>query len=358
MHIPILPPDVDESYKNFSVVSDQSSGGDSIRFGLAAVKNVGGGAIDSIIEVREKDGKYEGLQNFCERVDLSKVNKRVVESLIKCGAFDFTGHPRAALVKAMEPIYEIAQKTQKDRQNGQSSIFGLLDAGNNGGSHSTYTIPDIAEWDEIERLRLEKEGIGIYITGHPLEKYAFELRKVTTSTTATILECRDGEYITVGGVVTSFRKKLTKKGDQMGFFRLEDLEGSVEVILVPKVYERYNQMLEEDLPVLIKGFISVSEEELPKLRADKLKPLALTTTDKQQCLIELRAAGLRRQTMIALQSVLSQNHGKCPVLFKYIDGENKITRIKAGSRFHVLPSDTLKHQIEQLVGPNSVFLPQ
>jgi hypothetical protein len=102
----------------------------------------------------------------------------------------------------------------------------------------------------------------------------------------------------------------------------------------------------------------VSEEELPKLRADKLKPLALTTTDEQQCLIELQAVGLRQQTMIALQNVLSQNHGECPVLFKYIDGENKITRIKAGPRFQVLPSDMLKQEIEQLVGPNSVFLPQ
>ena len=352
MQIPILPPDVNESFKNFSVV------GQNVRFGLAAVKNVGGGAIDSIIEVREQDGKYEGLQDFCERVDLSKVNKRVVESLIKCGAFDFTGDPRAAMVKAMEPIYDIAQKTQKDRQSGQSSIFGMLDAGSSGGSSSTYRIPDIEEWDEMERLKLEKEGIGFYITGHPLEKHAFELRKLTTSTTVSIMECHDGEYITVGGVVTSFRKKLTKKGDQMGFFRLEDLAGSVEVILVPKVYERYNQMLEEDLPVLIKGFISVSEEELPKLRADKMKPLALKESNGPQCLIELRAAGLRHQTMTALQTVLSQNQGECPVLFKYIDGENKITRIKAGPRFNVVPSALLKQQIEQLVGPNAVFLPR
>ncbi len=352
MHIPILPPDVNESFKNFSVVDN------NVRFGLAAVKNVGGGATDSIIEVREKDGKYAGLQDFCERVDLSKVNKRVVESLIKCGAFDFTGDARAAMVKAVEPIYEIAQKTQKDRQSGQVSIFGMLESGSNGGSSQTYQIPNVDEWDEMDRLRLEKEGIGFYITGHPLEKYAFELHKITTSTTASILECRDGEYVTVGGVVTSFRKKLTKKGDQMGFFRLEDLAGAVEVILVPKVFERYNQMLEEDLPVLIKGFISVSEEELPKLRADKMKPLALTVSDEQQCLIELRAAGLRQQTMVALQSLLSRNEGECPVLFKYIDSENKITRIKAGPRFNVVPSDLLKQQVEQLVGPNSVLLPQ
>lgn len=356
MQIPILPPDVNESFKNFSVVVNKDCACDSIRFGLAAVKNVGGGAIDSIIDVREHEGKYEGVQDFCERVDLSKVNKRVVESLIKCGAFDFTGHPRAALVQAMEPIYEIAQRTQKDRQSGQASIFGMLDGGN-GGSSSAYQIPDVEEWDEMERLKLEKEGIGFYITGHPLEKHAFELQKITTSNTASIQDCHDGEYVIVGGVVTAFRKKLTKKGDQMGFFNLEDLAGSVEVILVPKVYERYNQMLEEDLPVLIKGFISASEEEVPKLRADKIKPLALTASDEQTCLIELRAAGLRHQTMVALQHVLGQHHGDCPVLFKYIDADNTITRIKAGPRFQVQPSDELKQHVEQLVGAGTVFLP-
>jgi DNA polymerase-3 subunit alpha len=209
----------------------------------------------------------------------------------------------------------------------------------------------------MERLRLEKESIGFYITGHPLTKYEFELRKITTSTTTSIQEYRDGEYITIGGVVTSFRRKLTKKGDQMGFLRLEDLEGAIEVILVPNVYERYNQLLEEDLPVLVKGFISVSEEESPKLRADKLRPLSLVTSDDQPCLIELRASRLRQQMMVALQNLLSQNEGECPVLFKYIDADNKITHIKAGPRYCVLPSVQLKQQIEQLTGENSVFLP-
>jgi len=350
LNITVLPPDVNESERTFSVV------GDKIRFGLAAVKNVGVGAIDSIIETRNKDGNYESLQDFCERVDLSKVNKRVVESLVKCGAFDFTGNTRASMTQGLEPVFEIAQRTQKDRQSGQESIFGILDNADASSGHSTFRLPEIPEWDESEKLRLEKEGIGFYITGHPLEKYTLELRKTTTATSSTVLQCRDGERITLGGIVTSFRKKLTKKGDQMGLFRLEDLEGAIEVILVPNVFQKYTGLLTEDLPVLVKGYVSVSEGELPKLRAETVKPLSLTTSSGEQYLIELRAAGLRSQTMHQLQQLLLQHHGDCPVVFKYIDSDNTITRIKAGSQFSVLPSKQLKQQLDMLIGENSVFL--
>ncbi len=349
LNIPILPPDVNESDKTFSVV------GDKIRFGLAAVKNVGTGAIDSTIEIRGRNGKYNSLQDFCERVDLSRVNKRVVESLIKCGAFDFTGDSRASMTEGLNQVFEIAQRTQKDRQSGQESIFGILDNAATSSRKAIFQLPELAEWDESEKLRLEKESIGFYITGHPLEKYLPELRKFTTTTSSTVLECRDGEQIIIGGVVTSLRKKLTKKGEQMGFFRLEDLEGAIEVVLVPIVFQKYSQLLTEDLPVLIKGVVTVSEEELPKLRTDTIKPLS-STSSCEQCLIELRAAILRRQTIHQLQQVLLQHHGDCPVIFKYIDSDNTITRIKAGPRFTVLPSEQLKHQLEMLIGENSVFL--
>lgn len=348
--ITILPPDVNEGYRSFSVV------GENIRFGLAAVKNVGGGAIDSIIETRKNDGKYESLQDFCERVDLSKVNKRVIESLIKCGAFDFTDKTRAAMVEGLEQVFDIAQRTQKDRQSGQESIFGMLESSTNSSSQSNYRLPDIPEWDESEKLKLEKEGIGFYITGHPLSKYLSTMNKLTTASTTTVSEYRDGDQVVIGGIVTSYRKKLTKKGDQMGFFRLEDLEGALEVILVPQVFEKYNNLLEEDLPILVTGQLNVSEEELPKLRAQKMKPLALTASEGEECLIELRASRLHRQTVQDLQHLLLQYHGDCPVIFKYIDNDNMITRVRAGENFFIQPSPKLAQQIEEIVGRNSVFL--
>ena len=350
LNIPILPPDVNESYRTFSVISEK------IRFGMAAVKNVGGNAVDAIIETRQKKGNYQSLQDFCERVDLGKVNKRVAESLIKCGAFDFTGKTRAAMAKGLEPLFEIAQRTQKDRQSGQGNIFGFFGQTAATAGNATFQLPDEPEWDEAEKLRLEKEGIGFYITGHPLAKYLPELRKFSTVTTSTLAECRDGQQITIGGVVTVFRKKLTKKGEQMGFFRLEDLEGAIEVILVPTVFEKCSRILAEDLPVLIKGAVTVSEEELPKLRAETVRPLSLGTSAGEQCLIELRGAKLRKPSLLELQKVLLRHQGACPVIFKYIDSDNTITRVKAGARFTVLPSAQLKQQVEALLGENSVFL--
>ena len=350
LNIPILPPDVNESYRTFSVISEK------IRFGMAAVKNVGGNAVDAIIETRQKKGNYQSLQDFCERVDLGKVNKRVAESLIKCGAFDFTGKTRAAMAKGLEPLFEIAQRTQKDRQSGQGNIFGFFGQTAATAGNATFQLPDEPEWDEAEKLRLEKEGIGFYITGHPLAKYLPELRKFSTVTTSTLAECRDGQQITIGGVVTVFRKKLTKKGEQMGFFRLEDLEGAIEVILVPTVFEKCSRILAEDLPVLIKGAVTVSEEELPKLRAETVRPLSLGTSAGEQCLIELRGAKLRKPAVLELQKVLLRHQGACPVIFKYIDSDNTITRVKAGARFTVLPSAQLKQQVEALLGENSVFL--
>ncbi|MBD3307109.1 DNA polymerase III subunit alpha [candidate division KSB3 bacterium] len=349
LSIAILPPDVNESYRTFSVVDEK------IRFGLAAVKNVGGGAVEAIIATRETDGKYTTLQDFCERVDLAKVNKRVIESLIKCGAFDFTQTPRAAMAQGLEQVFETAQRTQKDRKSGQENIFGMLDPAASS-VQLPYQLPDIPEWEESEKLKLEKEGIGFYITGHPLEKYLHTLKSWATATSASVLDCQDGDQVTIGGVVTVYRKKLTKKGEQMAFFRLEDLEGALEVILVPQVFERYSNLIEEDLPILVTGTLTVSEEELPKLRAQKMKPLAVTSPEKRHCLIELQASRLRRQTIYDLQHLLLQHHGECPVIFKYIDNDNTITRIRVGEKFAISPSETFTQQVERLVGENAVFV--
>ncbi|GAK53078.1 DNA polymerase III, alpha subunit [Candidatus Moduliflexus flocculans] len=352
MGIAILPPDVNESVRTFSVA------GERIRFGMAAVKNVGGGAVDAIIEARQKGGKYKHLQDFCERVDLSRVNKRVVESLIKCGAFDFSGHARAAMAQGLEQVFELAQKTQKERQSGQSNIFGML-ANTPAGSSAAFQLPNVKEWDESEKLKLEKEGIGFYITGHPLEKYLYAIRQMTTATTGYLAECKDGAQVVVGGLVTDYRKKLTKKGDQMAFFRLEDLEGAIEVILVPQVFEEYNRILHDDLPVIVTGILNVAEEELPKLRAQKLRPIqqeAAVAPQESCCMIELRAAKLRRQTMQQLQQLLQQHHGSCGVTFKYVDRDNGITMIRAGEKFGVTPSQQLADKLEELLGKSSVVM--
>lgn len=348
MGIKILPPDVNASMRTFSVA------GENIRFGLAAVKNVGGGAVDAIIEARQTKGSYKHLQDFCERVDLSRVNKRVAESLIKCGAFDFSGHARAAMAEGLEQVFELAQKTQKERQSGQSNIFGMLSK-TPGNSAAQFRLPNVKEWDDADKLKLEKEGIGFYVTGHPLEKYLFAIKQTATATTGDLAEYKDGAHVVLGGIVTEYRKKLTKKGDQMAFFRLEDLEGAIEVILIPQVFEEYNRMLREDLPVIVTGTLNVAEEELPKLRANKLRPVHdSAAAPEAQFLIELRAAKLKRRMMEQIQQLLLQHHGDCPVTFKYIGLDNDIKMIRAGEKFGVAPSAQLTERLEELLGKNSV----
>ena len=211
-------------------------------------------------------------------------------------------------------------------------------------------------WDETEKLKLEKEGLGFYITGHPLEKYRIGLKQATTTTTAQVTEFRDGDQLTLGGLVTAFRKKLTKKGDQMGFFRLEDLAGAIEVIVVPQVLESYSALLQEDVAVLVNGILSVAEEELPKLRAQTIRPLGLSASNETQCLIEFRASQLKKNNVLDLQKLLLQHHGVCPVIFKYVDNDNNITRIRAGERFAISPTLDLLRQVEQLIGSNCIHV--
>ncbi|MCP4403602.1 MAG: hypothetical protein GY801_40640, partial [bacterium] len=274
-----------------------------------------------------------------------------------CGAFDFTGKPRAAMVKGLEAVFEIAQRTQKDRQSGQANIFGMLEASSPSSASEDDRIPNIPEWEENEKLKIEKEGIGFYITGHPLGKYFQTMKRSTTTSTVSAFDCRDGDKVVIGGIVTTYRKKLTKKGDQMGFFRLEDLEGGIEIILVPQIFEKYNNLLEEDLPVLVTGHLNIAEGEPPKLRAQTVRPMHLPQEEKKQCLIEIRATKLRRQALDGLQQLLTEHQGTCPVVFKYIDSDNSITCVRAGEKFAVQPSLQLAQEIEELTGRDSVYIP-
>jgi DNA polymerase-3 subunit alpha len=351
--IPILLPDVNSSRHAFSVADN------SIQVGLASVKNIEETVSDHIINVREQTGSYTSLHDFCARVDLAKLSKRDVENFIKCGAFDFTGHSRAAMMEVFEQIFDAAQKMQDEQRSRQGLIFGGADEAESVlASQAELRIPALPEWHESKRLGFEQDVLGFSVTEHSLAKYGIEIRKHTTKTCAAISDCRDGEDVIIGGVVTTYREIQTKKGDLMGFFRLEDLNGNIEVILFPRVYERYSHLLKEDLLVLVTGRITRSQNEPPKIRAEKLKPLALPTHPiRGQCLIDLWAAKLRRQTVQELQKLLLQYHGDCPVAFKYIDPDNTIKNIiRAGERFAISPSDELTQRIEGLIGKNTIFV--
>jgi DNA polymerase-3 subunit alpha len=265
MGIRILPPDVNESQRDFTVVK----GG--IRFGLAAVKNVGTAAIDSILSVRDKEGGFIGLAHFCRQVDLRRVNKRVIEGLIKCGAFDSTGGKRSHLMETMERAIEEGAKFQEERDRGQMSIFGgpntlpPRDLSNGVGSH-------IEEWDDATLLRYEKEILGFYITSHPLAERKDEIKRLASHSMEQLADLRDGSEVRLVGILIHRKIATTRKGDKMAYVRLEDLTGSLEVIVFPDLYKTCSDMLTSDAPLLVIGNLDNGEKGL-RLKATKLDSL-------------------------------------------------------------------------------------
>lgn len=276
--IAILPPDVNRSQWKFTVAK-APDGQLGILFGLGAVKTVGQGAVDAIIRER-KNGAYRDIFDFCRRIDTSECNKRVVESLIKSGAFDGMGGNRPQLLAVFESAMDANSSLRKQTVDGQISLFDMAF----GGAplvQENHTLPNLPDYPLRQRLALEKEIAGVYITGHPLDDYRDVLGKLPFSTADLDgLEERedrglslDGQIVDMGGILTEVKGKATKKGAYMGFITLEDLTGQIECLVFPKVYERYQGMMAVDDLVVLHGRLSIREEEAPKLLVEKLIPL-------------------------------------------------------------------------------------
>ena len=274
----ILPPDVNRSQWKFTVAK-APDGQLGILFGLGAVKTVGQGAVDAIIRER-KHGAYRDIFDFCRRIDTSECNKRVVESLIKAGAFDGMGGNRPQLLAVFESAMDANSSLRKQTVDGQISLFDMAF----GGAplvQENHTLPNLPDYPLRQRLALEKEIAGVYITGHPLDDYRDVLGKLPFSTADLDgLEERedrglslDGQIVDMGGILTEVKGKATKKGAYMGFITLEDLTGQIECLVFPKVYERYQGMMAVDDLVVLHGRLSIREEEAPKLLVEKLIPL-------------------------------------------------------------------------------------
>ena len=276
--IAILPPDVNRSQWKFTVAK-APDGQLGILFGLGAVKTVGQGAVDAIIRER-KNGAYRDIFDFCRRIDTSECNKRVVESLIKAGAFDGMGGNRPQLLAVFESAMDANSSLRKQTVDGQISLFDMAF----GGAplvQENHTLPNLPDYPLRQRLAVEKEIAGVYITGHPLDDYRDVLGKLPFSTADLDgLEERedrglslDGQIVDMGGILTEVKGKATKKGAYMGFITLEDLTGQIECLVFPKVYERYQGMMAVDDLVVLHGRLSIREEEAPKLLVEKLIPL-------------------------------------------------------------------------------------
>ena len=276
--IQVLPPDVNRSGWKFSVQRDEN-GKLCILFGLGAVKTVGQGAVNAIIRERQS-GAYKDIFDFCSRIDTTECNKRVVESLIKAGAFDFTGANRAQLLAVFESAMDATISRRKANVDGQLSLFDMA-FGEAPVIEETRTLPELPDYPTRQRLAMEKEISGVYITGHPLDDYRDTLQKLPFSTAQLDgIEERedhgmemDGLAVEMGGILTEVKGKATKKGAYMGFITLEDLTGQIECLVFPKVYEKYQAMMAVDDLVVLTGKLSIREDEAPKLLVDALIPL-------------------------------------------------------------------------------------
>jgi DNA polymerase III subunit alpha len=283
MGIRVAPPDVQTSGAQFTPIV--SAEGEAIRFGLAAVKNVGGNAIESILKARvEAGGRFRSLWEFCEKVDLRVMNKRVIESLIKAGALDSLGK-RASLMKAVDKAMERAQRAQKDAEQGQSGLFGLFDEGPKAGRDAD-DLPKIADWEEGERLANEKEVLGFFVSGHPLDKYAEKLRNLTgVIPVAEALERKppekswgrqsdSGDEIQVAGMILGLRVQKTKRDAKLyAQGALEDATGKIELVCFPRDYERLAEQLKMQAPVLLRGTLTGDEDAAPKIAVSSIVAL-------------------------------------------------------------------------------------
>jgi len=266
MGIEVMPPDVNSSDHGF-VVS-----GNNIRFGLDAVKNVGHIAVQAILDARAADGDFTSLWDFCERVDTRAVNKRAVECLVKCGAFDSTEASRKGMLEALPAATAFGQKAQEDSRLGQSSIFDLGGGAEESGPSRQHHAPIRAEeFDQRELLRLEKETLGTFLSSHPLAEVKHALRARVDCSLSSLTEKQDGSWVTVGGIITEFKRHKSKNGSLMSFATLDDVEGQLEMLVMGKAYEASHDFLAADAIVIVKGRLDHKGRGETKLVAQEVE---------------------------------------------------------------------------------------
>jgi DNA polymerase-3 subunit alpha len=345
MGLNVLPPDINESMSDFSVA------GEHIRFGLAAVKNVGIGAIESIISVRQNDGSFSSIVDFCDRIDPRKVNKRVIESLIKCGSFDSTGHKRRQLMTCYEEIMDKAQRRQRERMSGQVNLLEQIDKHCDASSSGSinYSLPDLPEWDHKELLLKEKETIGFYITGHPLSRFSDLMGMIVNADSSNLSKKTDRETVILAGIVSSIRDVMTKRKDTMAYITLEDLKGSVSVIFFPDVYRSTYELLHGDEPLLIRGTLDVAEDNV-KVIASEVKLLASVnekTHNSVYFTVDVKKSSA--EDIEALGRSLKQYPGKYDVFIRLIE-ERCETVVYLGEDMKIDLSLPLKKEADSILG--------
>jgi len=348
MGIGILPPDVNSS--DWAFTPD----GNSIRFGLTAIKNVGTTAIESVLAARNKLGRFDSLVQFCEHVDLRLLNKRVLESLIKAGAFDSMGVRRPQLLAVLDRAMEIGQKRQREAQSGQ---HGLFIGGTDTPPPPPLELPDVPDWTEAERLATEKEVLGFYVTGHPLEKYMARLGTLTRHDTSSVEEMAHDAPVTLAGILRGLRVKPSKKGDLWANAQLEDLRGSAELLVFPQAYQQLQGVLKPDAALLIKGRVRHEENQKPRVVVNEARPLeAAVNGAKGQLRIRIDLNDQQEGRLNELAEVLAAYPGESPVVFELARPGDFVVRIQSRAPRGVKTEDELLARLRELCGEDAVRL--
>src|SRR5438874_5188834 len=359
--IEVLAPDINESRADFTPVSDK------IRFGLAAVKNVGEKAVEVILESHSKDGPFESLFDFCRRVDTTAVNRRVIESLIKCGAFDATQVSRARMNGALDDAMKAGQAYQRDLSSNQIDIFAMLGTETKRGKKPGDVYPQVTEWSTQESLAFEKEALGFYITGHPLDKFDRTLNRITNGTISALKEKAQPGEVKIGGVVSALRLRNTKKGDRYGNFNLEDKTGFIEVITWPDTYKKCAALLGADEPIFVRGRLEVGEERMQVI-ANEIVLLAEAAKNQkngngngkgngnsEKVHLYARESEVSGDELVRLRDTLLDYPGHATVFLHLLASANGETVIELPEQVRIASSPELIETVERLFGQRISF---
>ena len=349
MGIEVLPPDLNESDLDFMVL------GPRIRFGLGAIKGVGDRAVQHILDARRQlGGRFTSLFQFCEHVDPRFVDRKVVEQLIKCGAFDSTGAHRAQLMEAVDHAVRLGASRQAERRIGQLSIFDAA------GPSEGEKLPDTRPWPQEALLSHEKEALGCYVTSNPLLRHQDALRTFSTATIEHLRDMEEGTEVTIGGILSGLRSQITKTGKHAGqkyvTFHFSDLTGSCEGVCFASDFERNRENLLDDEIVFVTGRVGFREDD-PSLRVSQVTPIEKARevfTGSVRLLVS--SSGLEEDLLLQVQEVIRAHPGSCPVFFEVETPQGRRVLVKTANEHFVSVSGGFIADIEEVLGSGHVKL--
>jgi len=350
MKLKVISPNVNVCEYQFSAADDRT-----ILYGLGAIKGVGEGAIESIRNCFKDEGQFHNLFEFCQRIDLKKANRRTLEALIRAGAMDELGPNRATLMASLSTAIQIADQHLRDHVSGQEDMFGSLSSGGKQHHNESHKYIETADWDDDTRLTGEKETLGLYLTGHPIERYESELQEIVTSKIVNLNPTRN-KTITVAGLIVAMRTMNTRRGDRMAFITLDDRTGRVELAVFSEPFQQYRELLAKDRLVVVEGEVSVDDYTGGiKMSAHKLYDISRAREAfASRLLVTVNHKKAANGFVNDLTKVLLPfNKGHCPVFLQY-QGATARAKIRLGEQWCVQPTDELMHRLYELAGQDNV----